>query len=391
MGRRRWGASVATVVATIGLSAVSGLAAPAALEGIPQYDHVVILVLENESYAATFTNMPAPDPYIRSLVGQGVLDDQYFATGHVSLDNYIAMVSGQPNSPATGSDCLALSLYDCVQNQTAVGGTTGDRNLGDQLDGAGVTWKGYLDGTTAPCVHDVYSPTHPQADTYQGNGGTVGAGAGSNYADRHNPFLYFADIVGNDATRCQPHLRPYSELAGDIGANTVPGYAFITPDTCHDGHDNPCSGSTTGGLAAADQWSQAEVPALLTYLNAHNGLLILTFDEGAVSDTSGCCHGGPGGQIGAGGRVGLIALGPGVRTGAVIHTPYDHASMLRTVEDTFGVSEYLNNAASSVAMADLFESAVLPEHVGGYQALAVGLAIILVAAALRRRRWRAQP
>ena len=357
------------------------------LEGIPHYDHVVVLVLENESYAASFTTTPAPDPYIRGLVPQGVHDDQYFATGHVSLDNYVAMVSGQPDNGATGSDCLSLSLYACVQNQTAVGGTAADRNLGDQLDTAGVSWKGYVDGTTAPCVHDVYSASHPQPDTYQGNGATTGTNAGKDYADRHNPFIYFADIVGNDS-RCQAHVRPFSELAGDIAGNTLPGYSFITPDTCHDGHDTPCSGGGPGGLASADAWTQGQVPALLTYLGAHNGLLILTFDEAAATDTSGCCAGGPGGQAGAGGRIGLIALGPGVKTGVVVHTPYDHASMLRTVEDSFGIQEHLNNAASSVPMVDLFTAppTVVPEHVGAVQLLMVALGSLIAVVAWRRRR-----
>lgn len=387
MGRRGWlpaAAALGGMAAT--LSAVPAAALTSGLEGIPRYDHIVVLILENESYAASFTATPAADPYIRSLVPQGVHADQYFATGHVSLDNYVALVSGQPNNAVTGSDCLTFSLYACVQNQTVVGGATADRNLGDQLDAASVTWKGYVDGTTAPCVHDVYSPSHPQADTYQGNGGTIGPNAGKDYADRHNPFIYFSDIVGNDA-RCQAHVRPYAEIASDIAGKSVPGYSFISPDTCHDGHDTPCSGGAPGGLVSADAWTQAEVPALLTYLGAHNGLLLLTFDESASTDISGCCHGGPGGQAGAGGRVGLIALGPGVKTGAVVHTPYDHASMLRTVEDSFGISEYINNAASSVPMVDLFTPAVIvPENIGAPQLLAVAVLCATLATLLWRRR-----
>ena len=40
----------------------------------------------------------------------------------------------------------------------------------------------------------------------------------------------------------------------------------------------------------------------------------------------------------------------------VPYAQYDHASLLRTVEDTFGIGIYLNNAALSSPMADLFSA-----------------------------------
>ena len=64
--------------------------------------------------------------------------------------------------------------------------------------------------------------------------------------------------------------------------------------------------------------------------------------------------GGPAGGPGFGGRVGLLALGAGV-TPHVVHTPYDHASLLRTTEDALGIAEHLGNASRSAAMRDLFE------------------------------------
>jgi hypothetical protein len=150
-------------------------------------------------------------------------------------------------------------------------------------------------------------------------------------------------------------------MAGAISTDTLPAFSFITPDTCNDGHDSPCAGKTIGGLAAVDAWLQGagNVTALLQYLLCHNGLLILTFDEAQFTDITGCCHGGPLGAPGAGGRIGLLAFGPRVQSGRTIHTAYDHASLLRTIEDSFGISEHLNNAGSNLlgasqAMSDLF-------------------------------------
>jgi hypothetical protein len=336
-------ALVPAVLLTLGSRAA---AAGGGLEGIPRFSHIVVLVLENESFTTTW-GPGSVATYLNGLRSQGVLADHYYATGHQSLDNYIAMVSGQPDQPATGSDCATLNLYDCVQGQSAM---AGGRNLADQIEDAGLTWKGYMDSMPSACFHADYSPTAAPPDPYQGNSTSPPAG---NYADRHNPFLYFADIIGNDS-RCQAHVVPYASLAADLANDSLPAFSFITPDTCHDGHDSPCAGAATGGLAAADLWLSQNVPALLAYLEAHNGLLLITFDEGSGGDTSGCCTGGPGGGPGFGGRVGLLALSRAVPAGGVVSTPYDHASLLRTLEDSLGIAEHLNNAGKATAMADLF-------------------------------------
>lgn len=320
---------------------------PATLEGIPAYRHVVLLLLENEDEGTTF-GASSPAPYLRSLATRGALADQYYATGHASLDNYIALTSGQPANPVTSEDCLAISLYTCAQVQQL---QDHGRNVADQLEEAHLSWRQYSDGTPTPCFHADYSPA-AGPDLYVGQGRSP-APAGRDYADRHVPFLYYPDVVGR-AGRCQEHLLQYTRLAADIAGDALPAYSFITPDTCHDGHDDPCSSGTAGGLRSADAWLRSEVGPLLDYLTTHQGLLVITFDEGALTSPTGCCAGGPGGGPGFGGRVGLLALGAGV-TVHVVHTPYDHASLLRTTEDALGIPEHLGNAARSSAMRDLFD------------------------------------
>jgi phospholipase C len=209
-----------------------------------------------------------------------------------------------------------------------------------------------MDGTTAPCQHGPYSQSSVAPDPYQGNGGTPPP-AGKNYADRHNPFLYFPDIIG-DTNRCQRHVVPFTNLADDIANKKVPQFVFITPDTCHDGHDNPCSGGAPGGLVSLDAWLSKHGPALVKYVYSHNSLLLITFDEGSNTDASGCCTGGPGGSAGVGGRVGLVALGPHVKGGQTVSTKYDHVSMLRAIEDLFGISDHLGNASTASPMSDIF-------------------------------------
>jgi hypothetical protein len=140
-----------------------------------------------------------------------------------------------------------------------------------------------------------------------------------------------------------------------VANDALPAFSFITPDTCHDGHDNPCSNGTPGGLVGADQWLSDNVPPLLAYLNGHNGLLIINFDEGGLGAPTGVpdindyvcatCA-----SLGLGGRTGAVLLGVGLTPGKVVTATADHYSLLRTIEDSFGIAEHLNLAALATPM-----------------------------------------
>ncbi|MGZ6827010.1 MAG: alkaline phosphatase family protein [Mycobacteriales bacterium] len=319
------------------------------LEGVPHFDHVVVLTEENEAAATTFAaNSPAR--YLKSLRSKGVFLANYYGTGHASLDNYIAMVSGQPPQPATMADCGGLSLWSCVQPQ---GLQAGGRNLADQLEDKHLSWRSYQDGTPRPCFHATYAQGDTSPDPYQGNS-TTGA---KNYADRHNPFLYFPDVIGN-AGRCAAHQRPFTDLAKDLRRNALPAFSFITPDTCNDGHDNPCAGQKVGGLTTADAFLRRNVPALLAWLAKHNGLLVVNFDEGGTPSSPQDAAANPAeyscptcAGLGVGGRTGAVLVSPRLTQGAVVTTGYDHYSLLRTIEDGFGITEHLGMAARATAFA----------------------------------------
>jgi hypothetical protein len=348
------GVLMAVVAAWLG-AGTAGAAPVQGLEGVPHYDHVVVLTLENESAATTFAP-GSPATFLNSLRGQGVFVPNYYGTSHVSLPNYLAMVSGQLANGLTNTDCAAVSLYVCAF--TTGYSFAGGRHLGDQLDGSALSWKAYLDGAPTACFHGPYSTSLTDLltpDPFQGNSQALPA---KDYADRHNPFVYFTDVVGN-ATRCAAHERPYTDLPGDLMLNTLPAFAFITPDTCHDGHDSPCSNGAPGGLVSADSWLSSNVPNLLTYLQGHNGLLIINFDEGGLGVPSGVpsltdylcftCA-----SFGLGGRTGAIFIGPGLTAGKTSTASYDHYSLLRTIEDSFGISEHLNMATYATPMLDVF-------------------------------------
>src|SRR5262245_27598384 len=71
--------------------------------------YVLVIDLENEDFANTFApNSPAV--YLNStLLRQGELVVNYYATSHASTGNYLSQVSGQASTPMINSDCIDLT------------------------------------------------------------------------------------------------------------------------------------------------------------------------------------------------------------------------------------------------------------------------------------------
>ena len=309
------------------------------LEGVPRFKHVFVIVLENQDYSASW-GPASPATYLNSLVPKGAFATHYYGVSHASADNYIAMTSGQTPTPVFQADCLNWAACEASEKAHVDGG----RSVADQLEEKGLGWTGYMGSMAVPCQH----PDATQVvDPYQ-----------AGYATRHDPFVYYPPIVENQA-RCDAHVRPYAELPPMLASGVVPNYVFITPDTCDDGHDAPCADGRPGGLVSADAWLRANVPLILASpAYRDRGALFITFDESGFDDFSGCCSTGvPPTGVNGGGRIGLLLLSPLAKGGSSTDTAYDHNSLLRTVEDGFGIAEHLNNAGSTAehAMADLFK------------------------------------
>lgn len=257
--------------------------------------HVFVIVLENEGYNVTF-GPTSKAPYLsQTLTSQGVLLSQYYGTGHVSLDNYIAMLSGQAATPQTSSDCQVYA--DFVQTGlTPDGQAVGTgcvypasiKTLPDQLDAVGKTWKAYMgdmgnDPTreAATCGHPVLnSVDHTQA----AEAPSASVPLGDQYASRHDPFVYFHSII--DSPACAAHVVNLNVLPNDLKSEfTTPNFVFITPNLCDDGHDSPCVTGQPGGLVSADSFLRKWIPLITTSpAYQHDGLIVINFDEGGLSE-----------------------------------------------------------------------------------------------------------
>jgi phosphatidylinositol-3-phosphatase len=339
--------------------------------------HVFLVVLENQSYGTTFgANSRAPF-LAKTLPAQGALVPNYYGIGHSSLPNYIALIGAQAPNRDTQLDCPIFSEFRLTQDTLDAHGQALGRgcvyppmvkSLADQLEQKGLSWKAYMEDMgndpsreSPTCGH---VPVGAREKSYN-------AAANDKYAARHNPFLFFHAVI-DDQSRCDSHIVNLEKLAGDLqSAATTANYSFITPNLCNDGHDPQCTGGGPGGMTAANAFLEKWVP-LITGSPAfrNDGLLIVTFDETDMVGSDGstaCCNeeplagstyppglNGPGG-----GRIGAVMLSPFIKPGTVSNEPYNHYSLLRTVEDFFGL-EHLGYAAEPQLQAlgpDVFTNA----------------------------------
>jgi hypothetical protein len=411
------GASLASL-ALAPVAATSASASP-----LPAIHHVWQIQLENESESSSFGQAGS---YLNGLTTKGVFLPDYYATGHVSLDNYISEMSGQLGNPATNTDCQQYIDFEGTVTSNGVPAGAGCvypasvLTLPDQLMAAGRTWNGWMQdmGNTpsremATCGQPATSG-QPDSSTPPGTSdGTQSATAADQYAARHNPFVYFHSLddvpAGQTESACQKYVLPFTGFAASL--SDPADFNWITPNLCNDGHDSPCAGPDItgqnpgpGGLTSANRFLQYIVPLIeSSAAYQQGGLIVITFDEGADTDTSSCCGEVPGttgvvpeaGPTLGGGVVGALLLSP-LLTPHTSTCAYNHFSLLRTYEDIYGITTYLGNANVanpidpdlSATSDPCAASGSVPEasHAILFGLGGLGVAGVLVYAAYRRRR-----
>jgi hypothetical protein len=263
------------------------------------FDRVVIVVLENQG-----TRQALADSNIATLVKQGAWFSNYHGLGHPSLPNYLGMVAGSTfglESDQRPAPIPAASIVDRIEKK-------------------GLTWKAYAENYPGHCF--------------------LGSGAGEGYlapkakptelyARKHVPLLAFAAIQ-NDPTRCARVVNA-REFMRDARAGALPNYSFYSPNMFNDGHDTSLETSTLW-LKKFVQ-SLRETPAM-----RQRTLLVITWDEG-------------GGEDFRPNRVLTIFLGDVVTPGRYAER-LTHYSLLRTIEDNFGLLPVANGDANASPMPD---------------------------------------
>jgi phosphatidylinositol-3-phosphatase len=323
---------------------------------LPPIRHVFVVMLSNEPYASLFGPESKASYVVHTLEGKGKLLERYYAVAHEELANEVALVSGQGPTPQTATNCPSYTAISPA-SAGAFGQVLGQgcvyprstATLGAQLAAKHLGWRVYLEsmgsgapGDPAGCQHPLLGASDP----------TAVPGASTPYATFRNPFLYFESVIG--ASTCASDNVPLTSLRTDLADEAhTPAFSYIVPDLCHDASPTPCAPGQPAGPADADSFLQSVVGEIMaSKAYRKGGLLVITTDQapatGEYADSSSCC-GQPrfpnvpplttaAGLPRGGGEVGALLLSPYIKGGTVETSPYNSFSLLRTIEDFFGLT-----------------------------------------------------
>jgi hypothetical protein len=298
----------------------------ATLEGVPRLGHVFLIIGENTTYDHL---TPTNAPYLMGTIRpNAVWFTQYYGATHWSQANYVALVSGQYTS--------------CEQSDYGIACHQDVDNLFHQLDVAGLTWKTWLEGAVTKC------------DTGSGNNCSSNTACPlTGFYTTGNPAILFDDIEGpngvwsatNPSQECLQDDVPAGDDTDPMGTfhaalagGKIPNFNFVIPNGCEDGEGN-CA-PVNNLYTQFDDFLAREVPLIqASPAFGRNDVIIVVYDEderaGGMSD--------PG--LGQGGHTACALLSPIAVPGSYDATAY-HYTLLRTLEDGFGIATYLGSASA---------------------------------------------
>lgn len=256
-----------------------------------RYDHIVVVIEENESDARVVGNRVGA-PYINQLADGGVKFTQFYAITHPSLPNYLHLFSGDNQG--------------VVDDGFPPGNPFSTPNLGAALIAAGASFAGYSEDL--PAVGDAAAEY-----TYDLDGGVFH----NRYVRKHNPWVNWQAPVG--APSIPPNglaaetNQPFTNFPTDF--SQLPTVCFVVPNEQNDMHD--------GTIRMADDWLRTNLGAYAKWARTHNSLLVITFDEDDFQ--------GPN-------RIPTVLYGAGLMPGTVNNTTWTLHNLLRTLGDAYSAT-----------------------------------------------------
>ncbi len=318
------------------------------------FERVLIVMFENQYRSYVIRN-----PFLRKLAAAGADMTNYFGAFHPSQTNYLASLAGDVCG---------------VTNDTPPPAPLPQQTLVDLLEPAGISWKAYMEGYPGDPWKPIWQdPSYPEKDQplneYPEKGPNL-----ARYFRKHNAFASFHSIQRDE----QRWNKIVDEAAfwNDVAKGTLPEYGWFTPDIWNDGHylynthvdTNPRTelvpqvagwleyvflgkikaDKVQGGASPAapdDLGLELDVDLLLTdpataWKNSRfpeGTLLVITFDE-ADYDAEGydTNYDGPN-------QIYTVLLGEMIPPGTVVSPPYNHYSLISTIEKNFGLGDLGKN------------------------------------------------
>jgi len=259
------------------------------------FDRVLIIVLENQSYVAA-----KKDSYLRQLADEGAEFTNFRGVGHPSYPNYLGMISGSTFGIHGILGDKQMNFPDDSHHKT----------VADLLD-----WRNYAEDYPS-------SPSPYLAPTFRDRT--------HNYARKHVPFLSFVRIQQHQYQNVvsvdpkDPHNSFVTDIANarkdpkDPIYKPLPQYILYTPNLDDDGHDT--------NLATASKWLKTFLETWVPRDARKNMLIVVTFDEGEPPEA-------------ATNHIYTVFLGDMIKKKQKIDHRYDHYSVLKTIEDNFGLDD----------------------------------------------------
>lgn len=288
------------------VAALAAAAAPGFAADLPRYEHIIVVVEENKDFEEIIGNPAAP--YLNKLAAEGTVLTRMFAEEHGSQGNYFWLYSGSNQNVGYDNRVPARKFAAA--------------NLGAALFAKGLTFKGYSQSLPAIGA-DV--ETAPRGCLYP-----------CLYARKHVPWISFANVPDGTTLETSANLR-FADFPADLTG--LPTVAFVIPDMQHDMHN----GAPRDSIPAGDLWLRQNLDRYYQWAKAHEGLLIVTFDENA--DTSG--YRGPTDPAinpdhdrrrrDLQNRIATIFAGAHVAPGHADAEPMTHVNILRTIEAIYGL------------------------------------------------------
>jgi phosphatidylinositol-3-phosphatase len=302
---------------------------------IPQFEHVFVVVEENQSYDDVIGSTQDM-PYFNSLARDYGVATNYYANAHPSVNNYFMMTAGR-----TAFSSLTTEFGFLANLHPAI---VGGENVASILTDNNKTWKAYLEGL----------PKEGSLTSKDGG-----------YVKRHDPFAFFETVVRGTPGHPQQlsNLVPFApNFERDLQNRTFPNYSFVVPDIHDDGHDNAKTHREAGcgdhaALQQIDQWLSRNIRPLVEDADfKRSGLLIIVFDEACSRGSKADDRLDPKQpSLRGGGHIPALIISSKTKPGTTSDQLLHHESLLRLCLRALGIQKFPGAAATAPAVTGFFD------------------------------------
>ncbi|HEY7374880.1 MAG TPA: alkaline phosphatase family protein [Polyangia bacterium] len=308
-----------TTGTTTGAAGTTGSGGTTAATG--KIKNVFVIAMENEPASAIYGDKKAP--YLNGLMAK-------YAHATAFTDPLPDSIPSEPHYVwmEAGTNKFSDVTFTGDGDPSSGNSTKNTAHLTTQMNAASppITWMGAMEGLNSST-------------------GACPVSSSGFYAAKHDPFVFFQDVAGSPPSKsnalCGAHHQAFT-TGQALVAGTVAQYTFIAPNVCNDMHgDSSCPAGDV--IAMGDAWLASNLPPLIDYANAHAGVIFIVWDE----------------PEGGSPVMPFFAIGPNVKPGYTSSVTFTHSSLLKTVEEIFGLP-VLPTVAGATDFADLFQPGTLP-------------------------------